>query len=131
MSSIVTTATATATASSGIFGYIKSSKATKAHKAWLEAKGYTVGVEEINGEVYYKTEVTEFVQALDISKPALKELVERRAVMSYKTKGRVEDKVVNGLQLCWALGPVSALVMKTEDEVRGVKAPKTAHRFDF
>lgn len=129
MSSIVTTSASSP--SSSIFGYIKSSKATRAHKAWLEAKGYTVGVEEINGEVYYKTEVTEFVQALDISKPALKELVERRAVMSYKTKGRVEDKVVNGLQLCWALGPVSALVMKTEDEVRGVKAARAAHRFDF
>lgn len=117
--------------SSSKFGFIKASKATKAHRSWLEAKGYDVTIEEINGGQYLMVGVEGFVEALDISTSSLKELVEKKYAMTYKTKASVDGAPKSGLPLCWALGPASALVMKTEDEVRGVKAAKSAHRFDF
>jgi hypothetical protein len=121
----------TVSSSSSKFGYIKMSKPTKAHKAWLEAKGYCVEVEEINGDAYLKIGVEGFVDSLDISVDSLKEVTAKKFALTYKTKGSIDGVTKNGLQLCWALGPVSALVMKTEEEVRGVKAAKSAHRFDF
>lgn len=129
MSSIITTSSSSL--SSSTFGFIEVAKPTKKHKAWLEEKGYKVTIEEVEGKVYYKTEVSGFVPEIAVTTDSLKELVGRKAVLSYKTKATVDGAEKKGLHLCWALGPVSALVMKTEDEVRGVKAPKTAHRFDF
>lgn len=117
--------------SSSKFGFIKSGKPTRAHQRWLEAKGYSVEVVVIGEDTYLKVAVEGFVDSLDISKESLQETVTRKYAMTYKTKGSIDGSAKSGLQLCWALGPVSALVMKTEDEVRGVKAPKTAHRFDF
>lgn len=117
--------------SSSKFGFIKSGKPTKAHKAWLEAKGYSVEVVTIGEDAYFKVAVEGFVDSMDVTRESLQETVAKRYAMTYKTKGSIDGAAKSGLQLCWALGPVSALVMKTEEEVRGVKAPKAAHRFDF
>ena len=127
-SNIVTTSDSPTTVK---FGYIEVNRPTKKHKEWLEKKGYKVAVEEVHGKIYFKTEVTEFIQEITVSVDSLKELTERKQALTYNTKGFVDGEEKKNMKLCWALGPASALVMKTEEEVHNRKAEKAPHRFDF
>lgn len=117
--------------SSSKFGFIKKAVPTKNHRKWLEERGYTVTEEKIGEDTYFKVEVAGFIQEASIDLDALKEMAANKWAMTYKTSAVVDGVKKTGMKLCWAMGPASALVMKTEDEVRGVKAPKAAHRFDF
>ena len=112
------------------FGYIKKAIPTKNHGKWLTEKGYTVTEEKIGEDTYFKVEVAGFVQALDVTLESLKELAEKKYVMTYKTKAVVDGVKKTGMKLCWALQKSSALVMKTEEEVLQPEK-KEPHRFDF
>ena len=117
--------------SSSKFGYIKKAVPTKNHGKWLTEKGYTVTEEKIGEDIYFKVEVAGFIQEATVDLDALKEMAANEWAMTYKTSAVVDGVKLCGMKLCWALQKSSALVMKTEDEVRGVKAVKAAHRFDF
>ena len=124
------------TSSSDLFGFIKVSVPTKKHKKWLEEKGFELEIVEVGEHTYYKTKVEAFVKGtkeepFEVTPEALKAMVNAKKVFTYKSHTTVDAEPKVGMKLCWALGPASALVMMTEDEVKGPRAQKEPHRFDF
>ena len=124
------------TSSSDLFGFIKVSVPTKKHKKWLEEKGFELETVEVGEHTYYKTKVSAFVKGtkeepFEVTPEALKAMAGAKKAFTYKSHTTVDLEPKTGMRLCWALGPASALVMMTEDEVKNPKAKKEPHRFHF
>ena len=94
-------------------GSIKIGKHTAGHAAWLRARGYTV----VDGDGKITVKGTAFVTEIDLTAAdggvaVLKDIIAKKALMTYSTKAKTAKGERSSIMLCTVLGPASALMVK-------------------